>query len=506
MVKLAIWAMREKRETDEHNAGRIGAAGNWPSNLLQRCVAGILVDWHGRRFVAFGAVVAVVAGCVTLASYANQPAVPYDPDSTVYLQVAGQVFHGQLVDRWRTPGYPLFIGVVTHLAGVANLDAISIVQGVFFVLASLGVYVLAALLCRRAVGALLVTLPVAANVMLISYVRPIMTEAQALLLLVCLALVLVWYIRTPRPPTVWLAMGILFALAMTRPEWVYFSVPFAGFLMLVAWREHVLRRMVPHAGVALLLFLTLCGLYAYGNARHGYFGFGANQNGDLLGKIMQYQMQHEAPRRYDAITREVDGFLARGDYDPWHVLAADPALRTNYYALAGDYGRSVILGHPVEFVSDTIPVVFESLRSSDPHTPFDPNGLFSAVMALLQSAAGVVQRTLLLFPFIALAWWSRLFRPRKASELAVIMSGLALLGAYPLAITTLVVYTQYARMNAPFDPLMFVVVWLTAIFTVQRLAGSALSAVRARSEALATAHETGSVADSTRVVRAGMAG
>jgi len=221
--------------------------------------------------------------------------------------------------------------------------------------------------------------------------------------------------------------------------------------------------VLPHAVAALLLFSSLCGLYAFGNARHGYFGFGANQNVDLLGKVMQ----HEAPPRYAAITREVDAFLARGDYNPWHVVFADPALHANWYALAADYGRSVILAHPVRFVAETIPVAFGSLRSSDPH-PAILDGPFSEEIGLLQSVAGGIQYTLLLFPFVALAWWSRLVRPRKASEFAVLMSGLSLMCAYPLAVTTLFVYTQYARMNAPYDPLMIVVVLLTVVWVVQR--------------------------------------
>jgi 4-amino-4-deoxy-L-arabinose transferase-like glycosyltransferase len=469
-----------------------------------RLVTAALVDLRGPRFLACGAVVAAVASLATIASYVNQPAVPYDPDSPIYLYVAGQVAQGHFVDRTRTPGYPLFIDLVTHFAGATNLEAISIIQGVLFVLAAVGVYVLAALSARRAWAALLVALPVAANSMLISYVHPIMTEAQALLLLVGLALALVWYIRQLHPRAVWLAMGILFALAITRPEWVYFVVPFAGFLLLVAWSGHVPRRLLPHVGGAFLLFVALCGLYAYGNARHGYFGFGANQNADLLGKVMQYHMQHQAPPQYAAVTREVDAFMARGDYDPWHVIYADPALRRNWYALAADYGRSIMLRHPVEFVTDTIPVVFVSLRASDPHTLLDPHGPFSAPLSLLQLAASAVQSTLLLFPLIALAWWTRLFRPRKVSERALIMGGLSLLCAYPLAISTLFVYTQYARMNAPYDPLMLVVVWLTFILAVQRLAGPVLSRLRLGSFASAPTHDAGPVAESMRGDRAGV--
>jgi hypothetical protein len=45
-----------------------------------------------------------------------------------------------------------------------------------------------------------------------------------------------------------------------------------------------------------------------------------------------------------------------------------------------------------------------------------------------------------------------------------VMAGLSLMCAFPLAVTTLFVYAGYARMNAPYDPLMFVVVWGTILW------------------------------------------
>jgi hypothetical protein len=161
--------------------------------------------------------------------------------------------------------------------------------------------------------------------------------------------------------------------------------------------------------------------------------------------------------------------------DPWHVIFADPALLRDHHNLAATYGRTVILHRPVEFIADTIPLLFDSLRATDSKRPIVANGPFSGVLLALQALAALAQYTLLLFPFIVIAWWGRLiylfrFRLRRPDTLTVAMAGLSLICAYDLAITTLSVYTQYSRMNAPIDPLMLIVVWGTIISVGSRLA------------------------------------
>lgn len=435
------------------------------SSVASRLRSAILDDWRGAQYMPYGAAVVLLASLVTLAYYHNQPTTPFDPDSPVYVTVSHKVAQGHFFDPVRTPGYPLLLALVWLITGKDNLAAASDLQGVLFVLAALGAYGLACAVVRRAWLAAAITLPVAASVLLVSYTIPILTEALALFLLTCVAVVLAWLVHRPDPRKLWLAMGLLFALGMTRPEWIYFGVPLVAFVLLVAWRRALLRRFAPHALATLLLFYGLSGFYVLVNAtRHDIVGFGANQNVDLLGKVMQYQMLHEAPPQYAALTREVDAYMAQGDWDPWHIVAHDPSLLAHHYALAGTYGRTIMLHHPVEFVLDTVPVVFHSLPASDPH-----QGVVSGrpTAGLLQTLAGLgalFQYSLLLFPFVALGWWCRLvllLRRRPLDELTALMCGLSLPALYGLAVTTLFVYTQYARMNVPYDTLMVVVVWGT---------------------------------------------
>ncbi|MGH2514050.1 MAG: glycosyltransferase family 39 protein [Ktedonobacterales bacterium] len=465
MVRLWVQTIRSSQRADDGKA-----------TLRRPSISKIfLADWNGPRFLTFGIVVTLLASLVTLGYYMNEPGIPGDPDTSGYLLVAHKVAHGQFLDPVRTPAYPLFIDLILLFAGRNNLVAISIAQGVLYIVAAVGVYGLACLIFHKAWIALVIAVPVATNVLLISYVQPIMTEALALFLLVCLALALVRIAQAPQPRILWLAMGILFALGMTRPEWLYFVVPFVGFVLLVSWKHGAFRQVLPHALTALVLFSALCGLYLYGNARQGYAGFGENQNEDLLGKVMQYHMQNEAPPQYAAITQHVNAILALGDENPGHVIFGDPPLESNHFTLAASYGRTIILRHPVEFIADTVPVVFQSLRSTDPHQDIRTNGPFSGVLFILQAIANLVQYSLLVFPFIAVAWWIRLFLLRRPDALTFAMAGLSLIGGYDLAVTTLFVYTQYARMNVPYDALMITVVWGSIICAGVALARSLAS-------------------------------
>src|SRR5439155_25513078 len=98
---------------------------------------------------------------------------------------------------------PLRDQTVYALAGQDNLAAVSVVQALLFVLATLELYVLAVLVLRRGWVALLLDLLVGTNLSLLSYVKPLMSEALALWLLVSLALAVALFIYTLHVRFLW---------------------------------------------------------------------------------------------------------------------------------------------------------------------------------------------------------------------------------------------------------------------------------------------------------------
>lgn len=439
---------------------------------LERVRAWLASDWRGARYAPPAALLLVVTCVVTLGYYTNRPLVETDPDTSAYVRVAGQIAHSlNLVDDARLPGYPLFMALAFAATGWGNLGAVSVAQAILFVLAALEIYAIACLVLRNSWLALLVSLPVGISTHLLSFVKPILSEGLALFLVTSLALAVALFLRSFRAAALWAVAGCLLALFLTRPEWIYLPVPLFAYLLVIAWRRVQLRKLLPHALVACLGLYAVLGLYIAANAaQNGCTCVTYIQNLNLLGKVMEYRMQGEAPPQYAALTQVIDAQLARGDADPWNVARGDyQPVRRDHFALAGQYSMAIIMGHPGEYVAKSVPVALHVLVSSTPYLPIAPSGPNAGWLAALDALSQRIIAILIVFPFVALFWWLLLIRGAGHSYAIEAMGALALLGFYGLATTALGAYVYYARLHTPYAPLLILVVWGTAVFAARGL-------------------------------------
>ncbi len=452
-------------------------------------------DWRGARVVPWGAALALVTVVAVALYYANTPAVIRDPDTPSYLNVAHRILaRGQLVNVTRLPGYPLFTILVGAFAGQGNLAALSVAQGALFVVATLEVYAILVMALRRAWLAAIVAALLGTNLRVLSYVKPILSEGLTLFLTVTLALAVTLHLRRSSPRRLWLVAGCLLALFMTRPEWIYLPIPLALFLALIAWGRGDARRMAWHAVGSMVALYAVVGLYILGNSLVNHFaGVTYIQNINLLGKVMQYHMQNEAPSQYAPITHVLNTFAARRDADPWQAANAYPALKQNHFALADRYAKAIILRHPVEFVTKSWPVAVHTLQTSYPFRAFTPTGALATPLHWLDQFSGVTLGQMVWILALAPLWWALLIArrwPWARRTLASardrfgladvpltlpagtieIMAGLSLLAVYDLILTTMGGYVYYDRLHAPFDPLLIAVVWGSAALTVMWVA------------------------------------
>src|SRR5262249_35310933 len=321
---------------------------------LRRARAWLASDWRGARYAPPILALVIVTLAVTLGYYANRPLVETDPDTSAYVGVAGRIAHSlKLVDDARLPGYPLLIALTFAVAGVGNLGAVSVAQAVLFGVAALEVYVIACLVLRDSRLALAASLPIAASTHLLSFVKPALAEGLALFLITSLALAVVLYMLSYHTAALWAIAGCLLALLLTRPEWIYLPVPLFAYLVADAWKRGHLRVLLPHALAACLGLYAVLGLYGlHKSLQNGCHCLTLVQNRSLLGKVMQYRMQDEAPPQYAALTRLLDAQLASGDTDPWNVVRGDyQPVQRDHFALAGQYSIAVIMGHPGEYLT-----------------------------------------------------------------------------------------------------------------------------------------------------------
>ncbi len=417
---------------------------------------------------------------MTIFYYANAPYPGIDPDTPAYLTQAGHILDaGRFVDPARLPGYPTMIALLFLVTGRGNLDAISVAQGVLYVLATLELYAALCLVLRRAWVAALIVAPVALNTHLLSYMRPVLSEGLALLLVATLALALVVALRWPGPRALWgVTLALLGALSdaarvdVSAGPAVRLSADPGGAARTAAAavahggsrarralrNARRLRRAQSHTERLRLRHLHLeCQSAGQGNAvSHG--GRGAAQ--------------------YDDVTRLVKAHLARGDDDPWNVIREDyPPLKSDYYALAGDYSLAIIRAHPVEFVAKSGPVAIAALTTVNPFRPIDPHGPFAPLLLAINAGIDALMRGgLRFFPLIGAGWllWMLWWR-RKPSLLAEAMGLFALLGGYGLALTVFGGYVYFARLRVPYAPLLLIVVWGSAVLAALWLGGRILA-------------------------------
>ena len=260
----------------------------------------------------------------------------------------------------------------------------------------------------------------------------------------------------------------------TRPEWIYIIVPLFVWLLVVGglrrgWR--FLRQLLPHAAGAVLLLYVLVGVYILANgAVTGYRGLTEIQNVNLLGKVMQYHMQLEAPPQYAKQAQIVNSYVVAGKLDPWAVMDTQHAFTTNHFALTGAYANAVVTAHPLEFVGHTLPLLVTTLKGSFlEYSLINPAGSLANPLNRLNKLMLLVHHAIIVFPLAVLLYIGLMLWPytRRRPEVQMVAS-LVLIAFYDLGVTSFGGYADYSRFHMPVEPLMQLVIWGTMMMLGQR--------------------------------------
>ncbi|GCE24080.1 hypothetical protein [Dictyobacter kobayashii] len=413
----------------------------------------------------------ILTGTVVIAFYANHPRAELLPDTWSYLYVADRIANtGQLVNTWRLPIYPLFISTIYAIAGQGNIEAVSSAQAILFILATLEIYTLAALIFQRRWLAFILGLLVGANLTLLSYVKPLMSEGMGLWLLTSLVLTTLLFMKTFRRRLLWLIAFWMLLLFMTRPEWLYLPpLLFAYILLLASWKHH-LRRLLPHALAALLVLYSIVGGYIFINAtQNNFVGTTWITNINLLGKVLQYNMQdHSDPSnpQYVAITHMLDSDGKKNIHDPYFIMGRQPAFFADNLSTIAKYSEYIILHHPKTFILKTVPLFFSSLTAYAQESGITTTAIFAHPLSILHQASYIFYSSNGLFPLFALFWLALFcFKRYRQKPIVQIMGLLILICIYGIVLTTTGGYRDYdyMRIYVLFDPLLIIIIWGTLL-------------------------------------------
>ena len=428
--------------------------------LFHNCMHRIFSDSYARKCIFF----AVLLLCINVTSiifyYLNHPQPELNPDTPAYLHVVArmQAHPYLLVDTWRLPVYPFLIVLVYALTGQGNLLAVSIVQAGLFTLTTLEIYCIALLLLRRPWLAFLIGLLVGTNIVILSYIKPILSEGLAMCLLTTLVFTILYFMRTLHAKHFWLVVICFLLLLFTRPEWEYLPIPLFAYLLLVGpW-----RRLLRHILIAVVFIYALVGIYISINAvTNSYAGFTAIENFNLMGKVLQYHMWNEVSPEYLQESHQLSICVAHIDIDPYHVLPCVPSLSRNYNARAGAFARDVIIHHPVEFSLKSTLAFFPSLTTYYDNYPSDRTGRYEWALGWLKATQRWLYNVNALFTPCAIVWFVLLLRRKtRRQQVTRDMGVIVLVVFYALAITTLAGYRfdDYMRVHTVFDPLLILII------------------------------------------------
>ncbi|HEV2414234.1 MAG TPA: hypothetical protein VGX27_05455 [Candidatus Dormibacteraeota bacterium] len=430
---------------------------------------------------AIAAGLAVVAGTVVLAFVLNSPTLDRFPDTASYEAIADHL-PSSFVSSERLPGYPLVIAFASILPGGRNAGLL-VLQS----LMAVGTVVLTFFIGRAALGsrwmALVPAFLVATDLLMAGFARVAMSETQAVLLTTAIAAATVAFVQTPKSTHLWLLTGLMIAALLTRPEWAFLAFVLLPYMGLIMARRGLLSRSLLTRGAASAAAVVVCvGGYSIANlAVNDYLGMSSVVNVALLGKVMVYNMEGEAPPPYDALAPKVTAIgTAQG---PW-ALTDVPPFDDRNHQLEGEFARAVILHDPIHFAEHVLGTLLGSSTAYDAvFIRIQDPGTFSRQLEALLILSEVRYRAFVIVLALAVAWSVLGLAVPPAAQRPQLLGALGVIVLYGAVTAAAGTFDEFGRVHMPINPISTVLIagtlLLNAAVLLQRRLGPALLSLAA---------------------------
>ena len=407
-------------------------------------------------------VLLVVAGAVLAAFVLNSPTLDRFPDSAAYALIASHLPSG-FISSVRMPGYPVVLAIAGTLPGGLNVDLLAL-QGLMALAAVVLTYYIGRVVFGNVWLAFVPSLLVATDLLMAGFVRVEMSETTAVLLITALAAVVVTHLRNPRSSLLWLMTVLAIVSFLTRPEWAGVVVVLVPYVLVVLARRGALTtRMLIQVVAGTSAVLLAIGAYSIANlAVNDYLGLSSTVNVALMGKVMVYQMESEAPPPYDAYAAQV-GATAQG---PWE-LAAVPPFNDRNEVLEGEFARAVILHHPLQFSEHAVGTLFATSTEYDSvFIKIQDGASFAGPLhALLRISERRYASFLLLTP-LAFVWIVLGLIARKEDLRAQLLGALGVIALYGWVVIAATTFGEFGRVHMPINPVATVLIIGTLLLNV----------------------------------------
>lgn len=382
-----------------------------------------------------------------------------------YLGAAGDLLRGEIFSTGRLPGYPLVLALLGATTGFYWLVLVLQVVS-FFAVVGLTYWISWRALDKRWIAFVIAVL-MATDIYAAAYSKEILSESLALTVVTALVAVMVRFVVEPGPSTVWVIAALATITTFTRPEWVFLPLVLAAYFAIWSFRRPLERRTLLHGAAALVVCYLVVGGYIAGNAIfNGYAGTSEINNISLLGKVMQYNMQLEAPPGYRNEAQIIDGYVNGTHLNVWHVVTENPAFAADHYALSGEFGRAVILRDPVKFMRLSLQLALTQNASVDEPLLHVMSGPTRLPLRALAHYTAARYAAFWLLPAFAVMWalYPLVATSRRGLER---MGPVAIVALYGTLIVAFGGFDEYGRYHTVFLPASTVLVWGTLLLNVE---------------------------------------
>jgi hypothetical protein len=423
---------------------------------------------HALALIALALVAIAVLGTYFL----NSPHAVIEFDSwnsvgtPTYIGTAQALLQGHVFSTGRLPGYPFLLAMLGGAHGYYVV--VLALQSLMFVAVVGATYWIAFKAFERRWIAFVVALLLATDVYVAAYSKEILSESLAMALVTGMLATLVIFARRPAPRLLWILALLALLVALTRSEWVFFPLAIAMYFAIWAVRRPLPRGVVLHGLAALVACYAAIGLYVAGNAAfNGFWGTSEINNISLLGKVMQYDMQLEAPPQYHDQALLVDRYVNVLHLNVWHVVTENPSFASDHYALAGAFGRAVILRDPVKFAGLSARLALtENADVDEPLLHVAADGTFRLPLRALAHYTSARYAADWLLPALAVLWFLFPLVYRRPHALEA-MGPVALVALYGTVIIAVGGFDEFGRYHTVFIPAVVLLVWGTLLLNVE---------------------------------------
>lgn len=394
-------------------------------------------------------------------------------DTSTYINCAKGLYHHIGLNEYRPPIYPLGLMIAGISFGWYNLGQYIIYLHMLFSIINLIIiYKLTFEIMENRIPAFIVSFLVFISFTIYSWDFIIMSENFAMTEISLILYFLTLFIKRKNIRYFYyLIISLIFAL-YTKPFFLLlpFSVLIIIILRYIIVKDFKLNEIAKPVLVMFAVFYGSLILYSSLHyVQNGFFGLSSVGNVNFLGKILQYNMEDYGPSN---LTKDIkhaektfeNKYMVNGTFpEPWHFVNVYNWKR-NHYKTAGNFAKSIILHHPIEYLWKSVKLTSHITLQSPfkdmiAHNKLSESGeIYFPVLQIKNFTDNINRFYLFIVAGLIESLFLLLFANKtvKKRDFCLLMIMTVILYHYMIA--SFFSYGDYCRLLVPCYPLIYIII------------------------------------------------